>query len=67
MAFLNFLNVIYDITVLGFSIVNQQARTGVFRYIENLRNGLLDYKGIKVHNFVYDEHSEYAVSYLKKK
>ena len=61
------INLVYDISVLGAGTVDQQARTGVYRFVENVMRGLKDSWSINLTLFSFPEYVSATKEYLKTK
>jgi len=61
----NRLQILYDISVLGASMVNQTARTGVFRYVKNIYNGLMNDTYLNLLPFSLKQHYKQSLKFLK--
>jgi glycosyltransferase involved in cell wall biosynthesis len=65
MLFRKKIKLVYDISVLGAGTVDQKARTGVFRVIENLMWGLKEKSEIKLSLFALPDFISSTEEYLK--
>lgn len=64
MLFKKKIKLIYDISVLGAGTIDQKARTGVFRVIENLMQGLKEKSAIKLSLFALPDFISPTKEYL---